>query len=503
MISKEELSVLQDYSKQDLISFCCYNNNVYDPQNYHEKIANKLHDIKNGKIKRLIISVPPQHWKSELVSINFPIFIMWNNPSTRIMASSYSASLIQHFSKQARERIKSREYQSLFNVKLKTEWAEHRDIEWWWYYHAVWVWGSSTGFWFDIGLIDDPFKDREEAESETIRNKVWDWYTSTFYTRQWKDAAIILIMTRWHVDDLAWRLINQMEYGWEKWEQLVIPALNENNEAIRPSKYSTEYLLKTKDTIWVRDFAALYMQDPIKSTWAIFKPHTFRYFLESDFEKSDWILKKEDIQLAIFVDPAFSTSNKSDDAVVMALGKHKITWDIYRFEIYANTSAPSDTHRAIFNMIDRWEIKWYKVDFVSIEKVNINKEQTKFINDFREEMQNRNRYYTVYEYVPSGKKEDRIKFILERMFDNGKILFMRGNDITEAKNMEEQLTLFPYTKHDDIIDTLAQWVQVFEERGTSKKIDLAQQSRINPITWSPMNNTDHRKEYFQKLGIKI
>ena len=76
--------------------------------------------------------------------------------------------------------------------------------------------------------MDLGFKDRAEAESETIRNKVWDWYTSTFYTRQGKDAAIILIMTRWHTDDLAGRLIKAQEYGGEKREQLIIPAMDEN-----------------------------------------------------------------------------------------------------------------------------------------------------------------------------------------------------------------------------------------------------------------------------------
>lgn len=485
-LSDDELQVIQDMSRKDLISFCCYNNKRYIPQKFHEQIADKLENVMNGKIKRLIINIPPQHWKSELVSINFPIFAMGNNPKTRIMAASYSSSLIQHFSRQARERMKWVEFQSLFPTVLNTEWVEHWDIEWWWYYHAVWVWWSSTGFGFDIGLIDDPFKDREEAESETIRNKVWDWYTSTFYTRQGKNAAIILIMTRWHIDDLAGRLLKQMEYGWEKREQLIIPAIDDEDKAIREDRYSREYLAQTKDNIWVRDFSALYMQDPIMSTGAIFKPSTFKYFLESDFEKADWLLKKDDIEFWLFIDPAFSTSTKSDDAVVMAIGRHKITGDIYRFEIYAGTSAPSDTFRAIFNMADRWEIKWYKIWFISIEKVAINKDQTKFIQDFRQEMQLRNKYYTIYEYEPKGKKEDRIKFILERMFDNGKIYFMKWNDIYESKKMEEQLTLFPHSKHDDIIDCLAQSVIVFDER--RQWYDRTQTSKPKNLVIDPVLN---------------
>lgn len=150
----------------------------------------------------------------------------------------------------------------------------------------------------------------------------------------------------------------------------------------------------------------------------------------------------------------------------MAVGRHKITGNIYRFEIYANTSAPSDTIRAIFNIADKRIIKGYQIDFISIEKATINKDQNKFIDDFKQEMNNRNKYYSVYEYEPKTKKEDRIKFNLEKMFDNGKIYFMKGNDINESKRMEEQLTLFPNTKHDDIIDCLSQSVEVFDKRGT-------------------------------------
>lgn len=457
----QEYETLKQTSREDLIAFSVFVNPQYTPQPFHYQIAEKLEAVARGEIKNLIISLPPQHGKSLLSSINFPAWILGRFPNKRFMAASYAADLIQTFSKRSRNVVLSEPYKQLFNVELASEGAWHWDTTQKGYYHAVGVGGASTWFGYDIGLIDDPFKDREEAESPTIRQKVWDWWTSTFYTRKGKDAATIIIMTRWHVDDLVGRLLKQEQLGWQKWEQLIIPAIDETWKGIWESKFDYPQI---RADIGVRDFAALYMQDPILSTGAIFKPSDFKYFNYSEFEM-EWRWKKEHILLWIFIDPAFSTQSSSDDAVIMVVWLNQYTSDMYLFDIYCATSAPSATIWAMFNMIDKREIRWFKIEFISVEQVKINKDQTKFRKDITDEMSNRNKFYKLYDFCPRVKKQDRIKFWLEPRFNLWKVWFIQGEgDYTALKKMEDQLTMFPKNTHDDIIDCLAQSVQVFAER---------------------------------------
>lgn len=120
-------------------------------------------------------------------------------------------------------------------------------------------------------LIDDPLKDREEADSETIRNKVWDWYTSTAYTRLMPGGAVVLTMTRWHEDDLAGRLLAEMANGGEQWHVLKLPAIDKNGSALWPGAYDDEALNRIRVAIGERDWSALYQQEPRPLEGALFK----------------------------------------------------------------------------------------------------------------------------------------------------------------------------------------------------------------------------------------
>jgi hypothetical protein len=128
-----------------------------------------------------------------------------------------------------------------------------------------------TGRGADVLLIDDPFKDRQEADSELTRQRVWDWYTSTAYTRLMPGGAVVVINTRWHDDDLSGRLLAEQEEGGDKWELLSLPAIDQQGSPLWPEWYPLERLEQIKGVLPARDWNALYQQNPIPDDGDYFK----------------------------------------------------------------------------------------------------------------------------------------------------------------------------------------------------------------------------------------
>jgi hypothetical protein len=458
----------------NLIKFCKYTKKDYEmiaTQGWvwiHQRITDKLEAVERWEIKRLMIFVRPRMWKSELASIRFPTWCLWRNSKRKIVIASYWSDLASDFWRKWKQVVEWQEFKNIFTdfnlSKDKREWWNWETSKWWWVY-TIWVWWALAWKWFDIWIIDDPVKDRLEAESPTTQQRVIEWYTSTFFTRkQSQDSAIILMMTRWNVNDLAWYLLNEEKNWGDKWEVLTIPAIDKEwNEIIWEWKWDKWHILSEKANISPKDWAALYQQDPIASSSNIFKLSDLRYYLQSDFEREDWILKKEDLKCIISVDPAFSSSWQSDDAVVLWIWKHKLTGNYYQLDWYAWTSAPSQTFQVILSMYDSMTMDWYKIEFIWVEKVNINKQQTKFIEDLKVFLKAKWRYITVTEYDPKGKKEDRIKFNLEPKVSLNAIYLRKDMaDKSFIRRLEDQLYQFPNSKKDDIMDCLTQWVDILE-----------------------------------------
>lgn len=175
-----------------------------------------------------MIFAPPQHGKSELVSVRLPAFWLGRRPDDPVILASYGADLAEWKSRQVRQIVEGGEFRALFpeiatrrDSRAVNQWqiAERRG-----FLKAVGVGGPVTGHGALLGVIDDPFENWEQAQSVTHRNRVWEWYRGTFRTRIWEGGAIILIMTRWHEDDLAGRLLQQ-DAG--LWRVLRLPALAE------------------------------------------------------------------------------------------------------------------------------------------------------------------------------------------------------------------------------------------------------------------------------------
>ena len=162
---------------------------------------------------RLIVTMPPRHSKSLHVSENFPAWFLGRNPDKRVIAASHTQELANTFSRRVRNKIASERYPfpgvTIAGDKAAVKaWDIDGHLGG---YYAVGVGGSPTGHGGDVIVIDDPIKNQADAESETIREALWEWYTGTIRTRLEPEGAIVLTNTRWHDDDLAGRLLREQE----------------------------------------------------------------------------------------------------------------------------------------------------------------------------------------------------------------------------------------------------------------------------------------------------
>jgi predicted phage terminase large subunit-like protein len=267
-------------ARAGLLEFTQYTNPSYVAAPHHRLIAEKLEAVERGEIKRLMILMPPRHGKSELASRRFPAWFLGRNEDKQIIAASYNSDLANDFGREVRNIVGSPEFSALFSTALS---EDSRAANRWHtngggMYVAAGVGTAVTGRGADILLIDDPFKDREEADSELRRQRVWDWYTSTAYTRLMPGGAIVLINTRWHDDDLSGKLLEAQEEGGDKWDVLSLPAINEREEALWPEWYSIERLEQIKAVLPARDWNSLYQQNPIPDEGEYFKGAWFQEY---------------------------------------------------------------------------------------------------------------------------------------------------------------------------------------------------------------------------------
>jgi len=308
--------------------FLGYSNPKYELEWFHKLIADHCQMLLEGKIKNLMVFMPPQHGKSEIISRNFPAWALGQNPDLKIVGCSYSSDLAQQFSRSIQRTIDSKEYQAIFpetylngsNIRTDSrgylrnvdlfEMVGHRG-----FYKAVGVGGSLTGTPVDIAIIDDPVKDANEANSITYRQRVWDWYNTVLSTRLHNNSRQLFIMTRWHEDDLAGRILKAEP---QEWTVLAIPAICEQEydsglserhigDALWPSRHSIEKLQKQKARA-PREFNALYQQHPTIEGGNIVKRDWFRTISLAEFRSLRF---NEPIHF--YLDTAYNKKKKGQD----------------------------------------------------------------------------------------------------------------------------------------------------------------------------------------------
>lgn len=243
-----------------------------------QAIYSKLDDIVTGKINRLMIFMPPRHGKTEAVTVRFPAWMVERDPAFRFILAAYNFSLSSKFSRKIQRIVKAR------GVPLEREAVEDWETSQEGGVRAVGVGSGVTGHGANGILIDDPVKSREEAYSATYREKVWDWYRNDLYTRLEPGGFIILIMTRWHHDDLAGRILADDSIAHE-WTVLKLAAFAEANDplgrkegaALCPDRYDEAQLQSIKN-VMKSDFESLYQQNPTAAAGEVFKRDWWQYY---------------------------------------------------------------------------------------------------------------------------------------------------------------------------------------------------------------------------------
>ncbi|HET8685710.1 MAG TPA: terminase family protein, partial [Methanosarcina sp.] len=241
-----------------------------------KKIDAALMRIYNGELKKLIVNIPPQFGKSELISKHLPAWYLGKFPQKKIMLVSYESEFAASWGNKARQ-LYSEYSKFVFGCSL----GNMARAEWWntdqgGYMVTSGALSAVTGKGADLLIIDDPHKNISDAHSKHSRNKVWDNYLATYLTRLQPGAAQIIIQTRWHEDDLTGRLLKQEG---DEWEKIVMPALNHDyTESLFPERYSVEELLAKKKTMGEYVFNALYQQSPTPKEGGIFKRKWFKFY---------------------------------------------------------------------------------------------------------------------------------------------------------------------------------------------------------------------------------
>lgn len=273
-------AIRAEKARRSLSAFTSFTQPGYQDAEHQRLLDEKLEAVERGEIDRLMVFMPPRHGKSEKASKRFPSWYLGRNPDRQIIAASYNSDLATDFGREVRNIIASPEYGEVFgNVGLRqdSKAADRMNTNHGGVYIAAGVGTASTGRGAHLGLIDDPFKDRQDADSELQREKVWSWYRSTFFTRLMPGGAIVLIQTRWHEDDLAGRLLEQdgrVEDGGE-WTVLELPAIDTTGHALWPDWYDIPALDRIRRTIGPREWSALYMQSPQPAEGTFFQRDWF------------------------------------------------------------------------------------------------------------------------------------------------------------------------------------------------------------------------------------
>lgn len=239
-------------------------------------IAEHLDAVTAGQIDRLAIFMPPRHGKSETVTVRYPVYRLQTDPSASILLTASTQRLAERFNRKTRSIAAG--YCAIDATKRAAdEWYTTAGGQ----VLARGVGSPPVGIGFGLIVIDDPIRRREDAESEAYRERAWDWYTDDLYTRLEPGGAIIMVLTRWHEDDVASRAIAS-EPG--RWTILSLPALAEEGDALNrapgaplwPARFGAEALTRIRDvmtgTEGLRSWEALYQQRPTAAAGAMFQP---------------------------------------------------------------------------------------------------------------------------------------------------------------------------------------------------------------------------------------
>jgi len=433
-------------ARTDLACFCAMSYPRFELAHHHRLIVDKLEAIERGEIDRLMVFLPPRHGKSLIGSTLFPAWFLGRHPEWSIIASSYGAELATDFGRRVRNLVSDGLFQSIFPAaKLAGDsTAAHRfSLSKGGNYYAVGAGGPITGRGADLLLIDDPIKGREDANSESYRRQLHEWYESVAYTRLQPEGAVVIISTRWHMDDLAGWLLR--EHPEENWTTLNLPAIAEEEEgwrsegaALWEKKFPLRRLAQIREAVGGATWAALYQQRPAAAEGAIFKREWWKTFtpatLPARFE-----------QVVISLDTAFKAGSSNDFSVGLVLGVGEVGYyvlDIWRDRV---------EFPALKRQVEMLALKW-NPDRVLVEDKASGQ-------SLIQELQSNSRLPIDPIKVDSDKVTRATA--ITPLVEAGKVFLLEDADWLD--DFLEEVSSFPAAPHDDMVDAVSQALNYVRE----------------------------------------
>lgn len=452
-ITKEEAQkelALRELARRKLEYFVPYvdpfywTDKEYIFKHFHKQITDALERVMRWEIKKLMISVPPQHWKSTISSQRFPLFAHLKNPLENIVLASYSQDLSKWHLSKIRQLISGTRFNKLWQINLLSDTAVSYELKEWGTFNAVWVWWALTWKPVDTLIIDDVHKDRAEYESQAINTSVWDWYTSVALSRLHKDSRQVLVMTRWGEQDLFGRII---ELEWEEWEVINIPVL-EWDTTIFPERFPLDFITQKRKVMWERDFMSLYMWDPINEWWGDFKKEYFEYCEQSE-------IKYQDLDIISFLDPAISQKQEADNTALITIWINRANF-VYLLEVKKGKYLPDEIVDESFDTAKKFINKWKSYRFW-IETVQY---QKMLYLEIQKQMRLRDFFFMLEEVKPMWEKQARIKSTLQPRYSSHTIIHPKH--LANIWELETELLKFPNWKNDDMIDAMSGALKMWE-----------------------------------------
>jgi predicted phage terminase large subunit-like protein len=463
-------------SRRRLLPFIERMNPRYMAGWVHEDICRRLErfsdEVAKGMSPRLMLLMPPRHGKSEIASKTFPAWHLGRHPYHEIIACSYNVGLAMGFSRKVKALLDDPSYQTVFETRLH---PNFQGAEEWGIdghpggYVAAGVGGGITGKGAHILIIDDPIKNAEEADSADIREKLWDWYGSTAYTRLAPGGGVLVIQTWWHDDDLAGRLqiAAATDPDSDQFEIIKYPALAEHDEyldddtdlivdtppqngrllrskgdPLHEARYDAIKLKRIKAVIPTRFWSALYQQNPV--------PDDGIYFTKEQFVQHGDPPNKNALSKFVHVYQAWDFAigeKQQNDFTVGSCGVQDADDVLHVPEVVRmKTSDAFSIVEAILNMAQRWYHPSLVLGFEdgqifrSIEKLLIKR------------MRERNLIVPYEVLKPLTDKMARARPLQGRMQQRMVSFNTRAEWYDVVKN---EMLRFPAGVHDDCVDSLA------------------------------------------------
>jgi predicted phage terminase large subunit-like protein len=424
---------------------------LYEPAPFHHAIGRHLEELDRGEFTQLILTMPPRAGKSELATKRFVAWFLDRHPTENVAVATYSDTMAEDYGSDIRHILNSPQHKQVFpEFRLRKGGQAKSNIQTDQGGRAVFVGvgGALTGRGAGLLICDDLIKGAEEARSQTMRNQTWEWFTKVAMTRRMSRKLVIIIMTRWHSDDVVGRLTdpenphyNAIEAA--KWKIIKIPAIAEEDdvlgrkpgEPLWPERYDLEFL-QSQQRLDPLGFSALYQQSPTVADGILFRRETIQYYTPEQLPS--------DLRIYCASDHAVGTNQRNDPSCFIKVGVDKQN-NIYVLDtIWQRMTTDVAVERMLAMASgDQKPLLWWA------ERGHISKSIGPFLN---KRMLETGTYINLVEVTPAVDKEQRAQSIAARVA-MGKVYFPKVSWWTE-KAVNEMLS-FPNGLNDDFVDALA------------------------------------------------